>query len=384
MKKYIQIYLGGAKGRGIKIQYIQKKIDIYIDKIDGIIVGWSLEIEIYKWLSEYTKNRHVKLYLWFPVLAEFDKIKNFVAIKDVENERINSNKFDQDENFSFYCPSATTTFENIKNIYKIYFSQIEFDGIFLDRIRFPSFTIGANALFTCCCNECMKVYESRGWTRERIRKIKYEVEHSETKTLPIEIRKYFDGRYEFKKAEMGEYLEDRMKLITAIVRKTAFYFKSQGLEIGLDLFAPFLAPFVGQDYRELSQCADFIKPMLYRCTYTPAGFDYELDEMVRNTSLKADPMICTDSYRRTIGYSKNNSADFMKREIETAKKLSACKVLAGIEIHTINSLPSIKPEQIEEGIKVAEKAGVEGSVASWNILQADAKNLSTFLRRCEE
>ena len=90
----------------------------------------------------------------------------------------------------------------------------------------------------------MKVYESRGWTRERIRNIKYGVEHSETRTLPMGIRKYFDGRYEFEKAEMREYLEARMELITAIVRKTAFYFKSQGMEVGLDLFVPFLAPFV--------------------------------------------------------------------------------------------------------------------------------------------
>ena len=69
----------------------------------------------------------------------------------------------------------------------------------------------------------------------------------------------------------------------------------------------------------------------------------------------------------------------MRRELETANQLSDCKVLAGIEIHTLDSLPAIKPEQIEEGVKTAKKAGVDGRIASWNILQADERNLSAFL-----
>ncbi len=78
MNKYIQIYLGGAEGRGITPQDIQRKTERCMNKIDGIIAGWSRETEIYTWLREYTKARNKKLYLWFPVLAEFDGIKDFV------------------------------------------------------------------------------------------------------------------------------------------------------------------------------------------------------------------------------------------------------------------------------------------------------------------
>ena len=259
------------------------------------------------------------------------------------------------------------------------FRKIEFDGIFLDRIRFPSFTIGKEALFTCCCSECMKAYETRGWKKDRIINTKYSVERGGGKGLPLGIIKYMKGRYEFENVDIAEYLEIRMGLITEIVKRAATYFKQQGLEVGLDLFTPFLAPLVGQDYREVSRYADFVKPMVYRCTYTPAGIDYELDEAAKNISLDGAFEKCADQYRKIIGYNRNNSADFMRRELETANQLSDCKVLAGIEIHTLDSLPAIKPEQIEEGVKTAKKAGVDGRIASWNILQADERNLSAFL-----
>ena len=107
------------------------------------------------------------------------------------------------------------------------FRKIEFDGIFLDRIRFPSFTIGKEALFTCCCSECMKAYETRGWTKDRIINTKYSVERGGGKGLPLGIIKYMKGRYEFENVDIAEYLEIRMGLITEIVKRAAPYFKQR-------------------------------------------------------------------------------------------------------------------------------------------------------------
>lgn len=380
MNKYIQIYLGSIMGRGTTTQYIQRKIEGYIDKINGIIVGWSRETEIYKWLRGYTKARKIKLYLWFPVLAEFDSIKEFVPIKDIENKKFTGVGFDEDERFSFYCPSDDATFENIKDIYITYFKQIEFDGIFLDRIRFPSFVAGSGALFTCCCNKCMEVYKSKGFTKNRIRNIKYTIERGELDNLPFGIKKYESGRYEFENPEIEEYLTIRMELITEIVKKVAGYFKSEGMEIGLDLFAPFMSPFVGQNYQELSQYADFIKPMLYRYTYTPAGIDYELDKMIKSYALKGDWAVCLDKYKKVIGYYGNNRTDFMKKELEVAEKLSVCKIMAGMEVHTVDSLPKIKSIQIKEGIRAVKAVGIEGIIACWNILSTSEKNILTFFK----
>lgn len=381
MNKYIQIYLGGAEGRGITPQDIQRKTERCMNKIDGIIAGWSRETEIYTWLREYTKARNKNLYLWFPVLAEFDGIKDFVQIRDIENRKFEGTAFDGDERFSFYCPSDETTFENIKEIYAAYFKQIGFDGIFLDRIRFPSFVSGRDALFTCCCDKCLEKYRRKGFTPDRIKSIKYTMGRDQSENLLFSIKKYDKGKYEFENPEIEEYLKIRMGLITEIVKKVTAYFRSQGLEIGLDLFAPFLAPFVGQDYEELSGYADFIKPMLYRYTYTPAGMDYELEKMAESCTSKENRAKCLNKYKKVIGCYRNSKTGFMRKELAAAKEMSVCKIMAGMEVHTVDSMPEIKPIQIKEGKDAAEAEGIEGIIACWNILNAPEKNILTF---CEE
>ena len=47
----------------------------------------------------------------------------------------------------------------------------------------------------------------------------------------------------------------------------------------MDLYAPFMAPFVGQDYGILAQHADFIKPMLYRQTFAPTSPEYVVESL---------------------------------------------------------------------------------------------------------
>ena len=82
MRKLIQIYTGGVSGRNISVQQIVQKLEL-VQKagLDGIIVGWSLEKQIYEWLRDYTKERGIELYLWFQVLSEFKRLGGFTAVE---------------------------------------------------------------------------------------------------------------------------------------------------------------------------------------------------------------------------------------------------------------------------------------------------------------
>ncbi len=62
------------------------------------------------------------------------------------------------------------------------------------------------------------------------------------------------------------YFKAKGHVVSHAVAAIADSFRGRGLEVGMDLNAPFMAQFVGQDYGILSQHADFIKPMLYRQT----------------------------------------------------------------------------------------------------------------------
>ena len=59
MRKLIQIYTGGVSGRNISVQQIVQKLEL-VQKagLDGIIVGWSLEKQIYEWLRLYKGKGH--------------------------------------------------------------------------------------------------------------------------------------------------------------------------------------------------------------------------------------------------------------------------------------------------------------------------------------
>ncbi|MDE5908243.1 MAG: hypothetical protein K2H52_05820 [Lachnospiraceae bacterium] len=371
MKKLIQIYTGGVSGRNISIQQIQQKLDsLESNRADGIIVGWSLEQQIYKWLRTYTKDRGIELYLWFQVLAEFKSLGDFEDVRTLNGKTLRSAAFDGDEEFSFYCPSNPNTYKSLIEIFERHFSDIGFDGVLLDRIRFPSLAVDRNALFSCTCPFCMEKLAKRGVGRKDIEEAYRKIKQDAEKGAIFCIKEYKNGKYTFYSREVEEYLNVRTGLITDIVKSLADYFREKGMKVGLDLFAPFLSIFVGQDYTELSRSADFMKPMLYRHTYTPAGMQYELDGMAGEMA---------GSMKQIIGMEDGRLTDFMEKELEAVIKLSDCEIYAGMEVHTAKDLPLVRPQSVKEGTKLIEKMRCAGRVASWNILEASKENLLAFM-----
>lgn len=376
MKKFVQIYTGGVSGRNISIQQIQQKLaSLESGRTDGIIVGWSLEQQIYKWLRDYTKDRGIELYLWFQVLAEFKSLGDFESVRTLNGKPLRTAAFDGDEEFSFYCPSNPNTLKSLIEIYEKYFSDIDFDGVLLDRIRFPSLAADQNALFSCTCPYCMEKLEERGIGRKDIEEVYRQIKEEAKKGVFMGIEKYKDGRYTFRSKKVEAYLNARTGLITEIVKELADYFRGKGMKAGLDLFAPFLSLFVGQDYTELSREADFIKPMLYRYTYTPAGMQYELDGMAGEMA---------GNMKQIIGMEDGRLTDFMEKELKAVQKLSDCAIYAGLEVHTAKELPLIRPQSIKEGVALTEKRKCAGRIASWNILEASKENLLAFAVNCSD
>lgn len=371
MKKLIQIYTGGVSGRNISTQQIAQKLESLENSgTDGIIVGWSLEQEIYRWLRAYTKERGIELYLWFQVLAEFKSLGDFTAVRTLNGKTLQSTVFDGDEEFSFYCPSHPDTHKSLVHIYESYFSDIDFDGVLLDRIRFPSLVTDRNALFSCTCPFCMEKLRQRGIERADAEEVELQINKEAKKGAFLCIEGYKNGIYTFRSRKVEDYLNARTELITEVVKPLADYFRAKGMKVGLDLFAPFLSVFVGQDYAELSRAADFIKPMLYRHTDTPAGMKYELEGMAGEMA---------GGLKQIVGMEDGRLTDFMEKELEAAQRLSACEIYAGMEVHTAKGLPLVRPQSVREGVELTEKMKCAGRVASWNILEASRENLLAFM-----
>ena len=138
--------------------------------------------------------------------------------------------------------------------------------------------------------------------------------------------------------------------------------RKRGLEIGMDLYAPFMSPFVGQDYEILAAHADFIKPMLYRQTFAPAGMGFEYDLLK-----KAAP--------GASGYPEfAMDLDFLHSQLEAMESYS-CAKFPGIEINHRKEVVPTSPEYVTESLEAVKSHGFEGIVLSWNIMEAPLAHL---------
>ena len=136
----------------------------------------------------------------------------------------------------------------------------------------------------------------------------------------------------------------------------------------MDLYAPFLAPFVGQDYEILSSHADFLKPMLYRKTDAPAGMGFEY-ALLRNAVPEA------------AGYADfEMNLPFFESQLE-ALSGSACPVFPGIEINVREGVVTSSPAYLTESLEAVRRHHLPGAVLSWNVMEAPDSHLSCLGNR---
>ncbi|MCX7026404.1 MAG: hypothetical protein NT061_02690 [Spirochaetes bacterium] len=175
-----------------------------------------------------------------------------------------------DEKFLFRCPSALGDDEQGIGFAIRSAKVIGAQGIFLDRIRYPSPANGLEFLGACSCPRCKKAYSA--WSGEQWPDLTaIAVKHAARGT---------EGAGQFIQ-EAGQALQFRSHMVSRAVAQYAQAAHAEGLSIGLDLFAPSLASFVGQDYHSLSLSADFLKPMLYCKAFAPAGMPLEFQLLMR-------------------------------------------------------------------------------------------------------
>lgn len=178
------------------------------------------------------------------------------------------------ESFAFACSTSPQNVDSVIHIYEQYFKSIPFDGVFIDKIHYPSFANGYEEGFGCFCENCLKAYENIDLVTVK------ELIANHGKALLIgEYDK--DGIYHFNHQEVDLFYQKRADLITQYLTSLVTYFKEQDLIVGADIYAPFLAYHVGQNTKEISEIVDFIKPMMYRYTKAPAGMRYEYEAYVK-------------------------------------------------------------------------------------------------------
>lgn len=354
-------------GEWHKSDYTAEQIIARIDSVSKlipvqkVIIGWSQDKEIYRQVGKFLHDKHIRMLLWLPVFAETEEVCDNKPAVDLWGKGPSNYDDAAGEGFRFNCPSDPQNIANILAIYDRSFSDCGFDGVFLDRIRTQSFVGGVSGVLSCGCPVCAERFTKEGVD---IQAVKSEYESKGDDFFSVKGYSTTDG-FSFENPVAAAFFKAKGHVVSSSVATIADSLHSRGLEVGMDLYAPFMAPFVGQDYSILSEHADFIKPMLYRQTFAPAGMGYEYD-LLR----KAVPS--------ATGYLPfKMDVDFLDSQLK-AMEPYACKKYPGIEINYQEVIVPTTPKYVSESIKAVLSHDFDGAVLSWNIMEAPMRHLDSL------
>ena len=356
----VQVSLGGWHSPDYTAEQIIGRIDTVSSMIPvtKVIIGWSLDKNIYKEVGTYLHSKNIKMLLWLPVFAETEEVCENSAALDLWGKVPSNYDLAAGEGFRFNCPSDPQNIANVVAIYDNNFSDCGFDGVFIDRIRTQSFVSGIQGVLNCGCPLCAAKFKEEGVDLETV---KAEWEAEGDKFLSVNGYTAAEG-FTFVNPVAASYFKAKGHIVSNAVAEVADALRSRGLEIGMDLYAPLMAPFVGQDYEILAAHADFIKPMLYRETFAPAGMGFEYD-MLKNAAPGA------------TGYPEfEMDLDFLHLQLEAMEPYD-CGKFPGIEINYREDIVPTSPEYVTESLEAVQSHGFDGTVLSWNIMEAPLAHL---------
>jgi len=385
-----------------KNDYLKRKLAKAKESLDldALLVWADINKRNLDLIREICTDFEVKTYLWYPILADTPgfKIKQKQAVETFDGlhgygkngcwDKLGEGE----ENFLFLCPNDEQNVRQIFNQYQNKILESGFDGVFLDRIRFPSPSNGFETLFSCFCKSCLnKFYSNYGEDLESYR--------NQAKTVferfnTIDVN-YLQSCQSFSDIIIRDNLEKlfdfRKQNIYQVVKMFADSARQMGKLVGIDLFAPSLAPLVSQDYQLLAKTCDWIKPMIYCHTSSPAGFPLELYCFLRaildvNTALDEGQLIREVS--RLIGVDlptqlndllKNGISEHIIcgemqkiREFNLSEKVD---IYVGLEAVQIPGLCNISKNILKKYLESVIEEDIKGILLSWNLLKIPDENL---------
>jgi hypothetical protein len=378
----LQIFTGGYAGESASFDEVRRKLDATLPrlKVSRIIIGWAPRPGLYEAVADHLAGTKIELYLWLPVFSETGLLRQCAPTVGASGRATERYQAKAGESFDFYCPVNPTNSEQPGTIFREHFASGGFQGVFLDKIRYPSFANGLDGGLSCFCPDCRAVYQRAGLDIEQLRA---QIDNLATLPTPFSVTSYHSGTYDFADELWAQFFDLRSQLVFEALSRLTGQFRDWGYRIGMDVFAPFLSQFVGQDIPRLSSLCDFVKPMMYRATFAPAGLPFELEAML--SQIKASPS-ARASYADLLGLDQERQPfdlDFAVRDLAELSTACACPVQAGLEINHVPGVAEVGPDYIHQTLPAYLKAASGGVVLSWNLLDAPEANLTAVINHTQ-
>ncbi len=357
--------------------------------LDTVILGWSVPPALVDACAGEAARAGAWLYRWQPLLAGcLAEVDPGWRVVGVGGEPVPAYR-DLPE-FTFLCPNNEQPANTTLEYYAGALRSGPYQGVFLDRIRFPSPAADPFRNLGCFCEACQRAAAQEGLDLIAVRRAIQELAKTPKGRLSL-VSRILSEPYAVHGIEaedlVSRFQSFRESSITRFVSRAAAIGRSAGLTVGLDCFSPSLAHMVGQDLRALNAGCDWIKIMAYGHSLAPAGLPFELQGLAEwlgpAASGSADrglhslarildmelPTSCELFSRQGV------SSPELGREVSRARQTGVTTLLAGIELVDLAGVTALSSPQITADLRAMRQARPDGLVLSWDLWRIPPQRL---------
>ena len=340
--------------------------------LEVVILGWRLPPALWRACAEEVARADARLYRWHPLLAGDATFPPRPGWRVIGPDGEPVSAFRGLPEFTFICPNRPAVREvALDRLYRAIRGQ-GYQGVFLDRIRYPSPAADPARLLACFCEDCGRAAAAEGLDLEAARR--------EIQTLPpAELARALLDPQAPAPAVVRAFLDFRTRSVTRFVQSAADVARTEGLAVGLDCFSPALTHLVGQDLAALDPCCEWIKVMTYGHSLGPAGLPFELldlagwlteraamDEAGALRSLSRAAHVPLPASRSALEEG-GLTPEALAGEVRRARAAGVRTLLAGMELVRLEGVTRLSEPQIAADLEAFGVAGADGLALSWDL-----------------
>lgn len=355
--------------------------------ISQVLIGWNLPSRLLNACAGECSRAGAELYRWHPLLTgdgTFTPQPKW-QIFGVDGQPVPG--FQDMPEFTFVCPNRPAVREMVLEHLREVMADNRYQGVFLDRIRYPSPAPDPGRLVGCFCEDCQRVANQNNIDLTETRRIIESLISS-----PEGAKRYIQTLIDPQRATTPEseavaaFMAFRTGVVTGLIQEAAAIIRGMNKAVGLDCWSPSLTSIVGQDLVTLNPLGDWTKIMSYGHTLGPAGIPFELlqlaDWLVDKDVEEEEAMsVLSGATRlplpnsRAVLRQQGLPPQALNTEADRARKAGGV-VLAGMELVEIPGVAELTPEQITKDVAAFRDAGVDGLALSWDLWRMPLERLT--------
>ena len=360
--------------------------------LDILIVGAREIPEIFRLMTDPRGRPAKQIFFWYNVLSDIPGMENSDLVVDWRGQRSRDwggwaeKGADVAETFRFACPNNPVAQAKTLTRLRELLSRYPFNGVFLDKIRFPSPANGLDEVVSCFCDHCRRAASAIDLDLKDVARI-VERGLATFEATPSPGRFAEGGSWLAILAGadslLSRFLRFRSDSIERLVADAHAEASRLGRKVSIDLFSPGLAPLVGQDYSGLARYCEWVKPMTYRIARGPAGLRLEIPALAEGAARMlglSEASILAWASRRLPGFEADTlrltrehavPLQVIIPEIAAAVRLAhPVPVYLGLELVHHSGVVEITPEQVIDMVRAGREANVAGAIVSWDLMHA--------------